>query len=73
MGEIVSFRRRSTQDLIDFANNQLEPHLRDIDLAIQLVSETIKRSQKYTDEEKDQLLVTFTRSLQLSINGIKDL
>ena len=68
----VGGRRQSdTQDLIDFADDALADHLEQIELAITLVAVTAVRSDAYTDEQKDQIIIQFTKSLQSLINKIR--
>lgn len=64
-------RQSDTQDLIDFADDALTDHLEQIELAITLVAVTAVRSDAYTDEQKDQIIIQFTKSLQSLINKIR--
>ena len=68
----VGGRRKSdTQDLIDFADDLLADNLKQIELAITLVAVTALKSDAYTDEQKDQIIIQFTKSLQSLINKIR--
>jgi hypothetical protein len=62
---------RSAQDLIDFAINELDHNLAQIEMAITLVSTTTLNSSHYTDEEKTQIMIQLTSSLQFLINSLK--
>ena len=64
-------KERSTQDLIDFAISELDHNLEQIEMAITLVSVTTLNSSRYTDEEKSQIMIQFTSSLQFLINNLR--
>ncbi len=64
-------KARSAQELIDFAINELDHNLEQIEMAISLVSATTMESKHYTDEEKSQIMIQLTGSLQFLINGLK--
>ena len=68
----VGGRRQSdTQDLIDFAIDALADNQEQIEMAITLVAITALESDLYTDEQKDQIIIQFTKSLQSLINKIR--
>ena len=70
--KVVDRRKtRSTQDLIDFAISELDHNLEQIEMAITLVSVTTMNSEHYTDEEKSQIMVQLTSSLQFLINSLR--
>jgi len=78
MGDIVGLfdnpkkdRRKNTQELVDFAKNELEHNQEQIERAINLVAVTTLESDHYSNEEKHQIIIEFTRSIQLLINNIK--
>lgn len=64
-------RQSDTQDLIDFADELLADNLEQIELAITLVAVTALKSDAYTDEQKYQIIIQFTKSLQSLINKIR--
>lgn len=64
-------KTRSTQDLIDFAISELDHNLEQIEMAITLVSVTTMNSEHYTDEEKSQIMIQLTSSLQFLINSLR--
>ena len=64
-------KARSTQDLIDFAISELDHNLEQIEMAITLVSVTTMNSEHYTDEEKSQIMIQLTSSLQFLINSLR--
>ena len=70
--KVVDRRKtRNTQDLIDFAISELDHNLEQIEMAITLVSVTTMNSEHYTDEEKSQIMVQLTSSLQFLINSLR--
>lgn len=70
--KVVDRRKtRSTQDLIDFAISELDHNLEQIEMAITLVSVTTMNSEHYTDEEKSQIMIQLTSSLQFLINSLR--
>ena len=64
-------RKSDTQDLIDFADDVLADYLEQIEMDITLVVVTAATSDAYTDEQKDQIIIQFTKSLQSLINKIR--
>lgn len=70
--KVVDRRKtRSTEDLINFAISELDHNLEQIEMAITLVSVTTMNSEHYTDEEKSQIMVQLTSSLQFLINSLR--
>lgn len=70
--KVVDRRKtRSTQDLINFAISELDHNLEQIEMAITLVSVTTMNSEHYTDEEKSQIMIQLTSSLQFLINSLR--
>ena len=70
--KVVDRRKtRSTQDLIDFAISELDHDLEQIEMAITLISVTTMNSEHYTDEEKSQIMIQLTSSLQFLINSLR--
>lgn len=73
MSNIVNINRkpkgqRTTQELIDFADKEINPHLFQIDLAMHLFGYNVQHNPKLSPEEKSQILIQFSKKLQRCLN-----